>query len=121
MFLLSVFLDGGRKKAKAEFATLERRSEDQVVALLLPGNCLRPQEDGKGSYRGEDHSGPVGSEAPWLLPQGTPVQLERQTYAPSETRLIRENTAIETYTEHEAQSIPPAAQGTVSVIFSSLA
>ena len=43
-----VFLDGGRgEKTNTEFTTLERRSGNKGAALLLPGNRLSPQEDGR--------------------------------------------------------------------------
>ena len=35
------------KKTNTEFTTLERRSGDKGEALLLPGNHLSPQEDGR--------------------------------------------------------------------------
>ena len=43
-----VFLDGWRgEKTNTEFTTLERRSGNKGAALLLPGNRLSPQEDGR--------------------------------------------------------------------------
>lgn len=54
-----------------------RRSGNKIAALLLPGNSLSPQEDGKESAWRKPSS-PVGCESsgPLLLPQGIQIWLE---------------------------------------------